>query len=83
MPTFTTYTAVPVMAYGQPGYDDAIAAASAINKTLGDSGEASFITGDERAANTAWRALQRELDSCQPAIRANLVVNETTADINE
>lgn len=83
MTTFTTYTAVPVMAYGQPGHEDTLAAARAINKTLGDSGEASFITGDERAANTAWRALQRELESCHPEIRANLVVNETTAEFYE
>jgi hypothetical protein len=83
MSTFTTYRAVPAMSYGQPGYENAIAAASAINRNLGDSGEASFQTGDEFAARSAWRAVEREMDSCHPDIRANLVVEETTVDIED
>lgn len=83
MTTFTTYIARPVMSYGQPGYEDALAAASAINKSLGDSGESSFIAGDESADYSAYRAMQRELDSCHPAIRAGLMVDKTTAELDE
>ncbi len=83
MTTFTTYIARPAMPYGQPGYTDALAAASAINKSLGDSGESSFLTGDEPAAYSAYRAMQRELDSCHPAIRADLMVDEITAELDE
>lgn len=83
MTTFTTYIARPVMAYGQPGYDDALAAAAAINKSLGDSGESSFIVGDDAADYSAYRAMQRELDSCAPSIRADLCVDSTTAEIDE
>jgi len=83
MTKFTTYIARPVMAYGQPGYEDALAAAAAINKALGDSGESSFIVGDETADYSAYRAMQRELDSCAPSIRADLYVDSTTAEIDE
>ena len=81
--TFTTYIARPAMAYGQPGYDDALAAAAAINKSLGDSGESSFMVGDEAADHSAYRAMQRELDSCAPIIRGNLYVDSTSAEIDE
>lgn len=83
MTKFTTYIARPVMAYGQPGYEDALAAAAAINKSLGDSGESSFIAGDEAADYSAYRAMQRELDSCAQSIRADLYVDSTTAEIDE
>ena len=83
MSTFTTYRAVPAMSYGQPGYENAIAAASAINRILGDAGESSFPTGDEFAARSAWLAVEREMSSCHPDIRENLVVEETTVEIEE
>lgn len=81
--TYTTYIARPVMGYGQPGYEDALAAASAINKSLGDSGESSFVVGDEKAEYSAYRAMQQELDSCAPSIRADLYVDSITAEIDE
>lgn len=80
--TYTTYIARPVMAYGQPGYEDALAAASAINKALGDSGESAFITGDEKADYSAYQAIQRELDSCATSIRAYLYVDATVGEID-
>lgn len=82
MPILTTYIIRPTMAYGQPGFETADAAARAINKTLGDSGESSFISGDHLAAYSANRAIQRELDSCAPSITANLRIESTTAEID-
>ncbi len=78
MSTFSIYTARPVMPYGQPGYQDALAAASAINKALGDSGESAFIEGDEGADYRAYKAMQDALAECHPAIRADLFVEKTT-----
>lgn len=74
MKTYTTYIASPAMSYGMPGYDDALAGSIEINKILRDAQESSFITGDALAESTTRRAMQREIDSCHPEIRGNLVV---------
>jgi hypothetical protein len=75
------YLAVPTIAYGQPGYQEAIAAARSINRTLGEAGESIFQTGGELVARSAWRSVEREIDSCHPDIRENLVAEETHVDI--
>lgn len=83
MATYTTYVARPVMAYLQPGYQDAAAAADAINKKLCDADEATFEIGDALAERTAERAMQREIDSCHHEIRATLMVDKFTVKIDE
>lgn len=83
MKTYTTYIARPAMSYGMPGYNDALAAAIAVNKILQDGDESSFITGDALAESTTQRAMQRELDSCHDDIRGNLVVEVVISEIDE
>ena len=80
---FKTYHVSPVMPYGKIGFFDAQAAADAINKTLMDSGEATFPEGDALADSTAQRAMQRELDSCGPEIQVDLFVNWYFTDGDE
>ena len=71
------------MSYMQPGYQDALSAAAEINTKLGNSGESSFIIGDELADRTAERAMQREIDSCHPEIRASLMIDKFTGKIDD
>ena len=80
---FKTYCVMPAMEYSQHGFADAHAAADAINKTLMDSGEASFLEGDALADATAQRAIKRELDSCAPTIRDDLVVTSRIVDLDD
>ena len=80
---FKTYCVMPAMEYSQHGFSDAQAAADAINKTLADSGEASFPEGDALADSTAQRAIQRELDSCAPTIRGDLVVKSRFTELDD
>ena len=83
MTMYTTYIARPLMSYMQPGYQDALSAAAEINTKLGNSGESSFIIGDELADRTAERAMQREIDSCHPEIRASLMIDKFTGKIDD
>lgn len=83
MTTITTYRIFPSMAYGKPGHADAQAAADAINKTLFDSGEASFDSGDALGYETTQRAIDRELGECDPDVRAGLVVQAHTEVIDD
>ena len=80
---FKTYYASPVMGYREIGFPDAQAAADSINNILMDSGEASFPEGDALADSTAQRAIQRELDSCAPTIRDDLVVTSRIVDLDD
>lgn len=80
----TTYTASPDMRTDQFGYKDVLAAAVDINKTLGDSGEASFLAADGIMADrSAECAMQRELDACTPFIRNNLMVQKCTVETSD
>ena len=80
---FKTYYLLPIIRYSQHGFSDAQAAADSINKIVMDSGEASFPAGDALADATAQRAIQRELDSCAPAIRDDLVVKSRFTELDD
>ena len=80
---FKTYYMMPSRKYVQIGFFDAQAAADAINKILMDSGEATFPEGDALADATAHRAIQRELDSCAPEMRDDLVVESRMTDVDD
>lgn len=77
-----TYTVAPIPCYWEIGYSDALAAASAINKLLGDAGTASWIDGDDAGRDSALAAVMREIESCAPEIAADLefVVTDIEGD---
>ena len=78
-----TYEVAVNLKYGQPGYDDALAAATAINRGIADSGESSFISGDDLADYSACKAIRREIDSCDEYIRGDLRIETYFSDIEE
>jgi hypothetical protein len=78
--TVSQYTAVPSIPYDHPGYPDALAAAGYINKALGDAGDGTF-TDDGAGEYDALRAVQVEINSCHPAIRECLTIDEAEIEI--
>lgn len=77
----TTYIVTTSLKYGEPGHADAQAAASAINKILGDTGESSYINGDEAGEMSACRAILREIASCHWMIADDIEFVKETCEM--
>lgn len=61
--------------------DDSRAAAAAINKALGDSGDSSWLSGDAGSEARCRAAAAAEIASCHPAIRSDLRIEIESTEI--